>query len=223
VGGDDVSGLQLNLSSDVEVSGRLKTDGGAKLDFGGVTVSLEGGEVSLPDGGALGGYRSDRVREDGTFTIERVSRTAYSVRVLELPDNWYVHSATFGTQNVLENGLELAGENLSHPLEITVSPGVALINGNVLKGDQRVPGAKVKLIPEPHNPYRQENKRDTVWADENGQFAFKNVAPGSYRVYAADTENDVENYGDGSLTSTTVTVTESDTKTVQIKLDKERN
>jgi hypothetical protein len=219
--GDNISGLQLQLTSELEISGKVSTLEGAKHDLRGIGVSVDGADVYLPGGGQLLGGRSDDVTEDGTFHVAGLGRTTYRVRMTGLPEEWYVRSAVFGTQNVLDSGLNLAGADARHSLEITISPGVAQVNGVVLRGDYPVPGAKVQLLPDPANPFR-ENRYSAVWADDKGHFVVKNVAPGSYRVLAVDVENVVEEDELESPASVSVTLVEKESKTVKLQLDKRR-
>lgn len=224
VAGDDVSGLELQLRGEVEISGKVTALGGARLDFRTVRVYLEDASVYLRIGARTLWQNGDDVNQDGTFHLAHMGRTTYRIRVAELPDGWYVRSAAFGSQNVLENGLRLAGDDAGHSLDVTVSPEVAQVDGVVLRGDRPVPGAKVQLIPEPVNPFRQSelDRSNAAWADETGHFVVKNVAPGSYRVLAIDVENDVEEDELESPASVSVVLAEKESKTVQIKLGQMR-
>lgn len=132
-----------------------------------------------------------------------------------LPDNWYVHSATFGSQNVLEDGLQLADGNAGHSLDITLSSGVGQVDGVVLRGENPVPGALVRLIPDPINPFRNI-RPNTAWADPKGHFVIPNVVPGSYRAVAYDVEADPA-VDEDDPPGLAITLTEKESKTVQLK------
>jgi hypothetical protein len=209
------------LSSDLEISGKVTTVEGAKLDLQGVGVFFDGADVYLTGGARmLGGHRDD-VNQDGTFHAAGLGQTTYRVRISGLPDDWYVRSAIFGSQNVLDNGLKLAGADADHSLEITISPGIAQINGVVLRDDYPVPGAKVQLLPDPANPFR-EDRSSAAWADDKGHFVVQNVVPGSYRVLAVDVENVVEEDELEFPASISVTLAEKESKTVNLQIDKRR-
>jgi protocatechuate 3,4-dioxygenase beta subunit len=211
VAGDDVSGLQLQLSGDLEISGKVNTAGGEKLDTFSRLLALEDETDSIQ------GQASAYPNKDGTFTVLHVRRTTYRLRYW-LPDGWYVRTATFGSQNVQENGLRLAGGDTGHSLEITVSPAVAQVEGLVLRGDDPVPGAMVKLFPDPDNPFHNIWPQ-TTWTDPNGHFVMKNIAPASYRAMAFDVEAD-PGEDDDDLLGVSITLAEKEAKTVKLHLGK---
>lgn len=221
VAGGNVSDLQLQLSGEVEISGKVTTRGGTRLDFRTVRVYLEDASIYLRIDGRPLWQDGDDVNQDGTFHLAHLGRTTYRIRVTGLPDDWYMCSAGFGSQNVLENGLKLAGANAGNSLDITVSPGVATVGGVVLRGDRPAPGAKVQLLPELANPFR-EDRSNAAWADGTGHFVLKNVAPGTYRVLAVDVENNVDEDELESPAAVSVTVGEKESKTVEIKLGRQR-
>jgi protocatechuate 3,4-dioxygenase beta subunit len=214
VAGENVSGLQLQLSGGLELSGKLTTVGGLKLDFQGIVVMLYAeGESTF-----LGEVSAD-VKKDGTFTLAQVRRGVKRLYLRGLTDGWYVRSAVFAGQNVLEDGLKLAEADAGHSLEITITSAVGRIEGVVLKGDAPVSGAMVKLLPDPANSHRRDLVR-TEWADHDGYFVIDNLAPGGYRVQAVDVESDPENDDDDSPAGISVVLAERESKTVQLRLDK---
>lgn len=213
VAGDDISGLQLHLSGDLEISGKVTAVGEAKLDFRSLLALADEDERETGEGESL-----TYPNEDGSFTLGHVRRTTYRLHYW-LPDGWYVRSATFGSQNVLEDGLKLAGGDAAHSIKITVSTEVAQLNGVVLRGDDPVPGAMVKLLPDPDNPFRNIWQK-TTWTDPNGHFVIKNIAPASYRAMAFDVEADPKEDDDDPPASVSVTLAEKESKTVKLQLSK---
>ena len=163
------------------------------------------------------GQSSTYPNQDGSFTLGHVRRTTYRLQYW-LPDGWYVRSAKFGSQNVLEDGLKLADGDAAHSLEITISPGVAQVDGVVLRGDDPVPGAMVKLLPDLDNPFRTIWPQ-TTWTDPNGHFVIKNIAPASYRAMAFDVEADPGNDDDDPL-AVSISLAEKESKTVKLQLSK---
>jgi protocatechuate 3,4-dioxygenase beta subunit len=216
VAAEDISGLLLQLSRGVELSGKITTTEATKLNLEGLNVSLEGMEIPFGDGSSeLNRAGSDHVTKDGTFTLPNAVRTTYRMSLSGLPDNWYARSATFGGQNVLEDGLRLADVDAGHSLDITLSPGVAQVDGMVLRGDNPVPGALVRLLPDPNNPFRNLGDK-TAWADPKGHFHIPNIVPGSYRAVAYDVEAD-PGADEDEPPSVSITLTEKESKTVQLK------
>jgi hypothetical protein len=100
VAGDDVSGLVLQLKKDLALSGKAKVTGGSKLDFPKLTIRVESPTL---DPSYIGAWAD--VGKDGTFTIYGVRPTTNRLGVYPMPDGWYLRSAFFGKQNVLEDGL----------------------------------------------------------------------------------------------------------------------
>jgi hypothetical protein len=119
VAGKNVSGLQLQLTASVKLSGKVTVAGGSKLDLHSVRVTL----FAAGEGWIMAGYGA--VNQDGTFTVAPLRRTTHYLELSGLPDGWYLRSAVCGDQYVLDNGLNLADGDSDHLLELTISPGVA--------------------------------------------------------------------------------------------------
>jgi hypothetical protein len=92
----------------------------------------------------------------------------------------------------------------------------------VLRGDDPVPGARVKLLPDPENRHRPDLLID-AWTNEDGHFVIKNLAPGSYRALAAPSERDYENDDDDFPASVSIVLSEKESKSVQLKLHQADN
>jgi protocatechuate 3,4-dioxygenase beta subunit len=219
VAGANVSGIELRLSESVNLSGKVTATGGAKLDFHDLKVDLtaEGGRY-------LGAFAE--MKKDGTFTIYAARRTMHGLKLTGLPDGWYVRSAFFDDQNVLEDGLQLAGADTNKTLQIIVSRGAAEVEGLVLQGDHPVPEAVVKLIPEPAKPHRTDLLR-IVTTNEEGYFVMNNVVPGKYLALALRSEHDYENDDDDSAqaqsTALSIVLAEGESKAVQLTFAKDHD
>ena len=211
---DDVSGLVLQLRKNPTLSGKMKAAGGPKLDFQKMHVWLEPGR---DDPSYLGAWA--KIQKDGTFTIPKVRPTTLRVTVYPVPDGWYLRSASFGKQNVLEDGLNLSDSDSQESLELTFSPAAARIEGVVLRGDDPAYDAVVRLFPEPANPNNTRLYQEAS-ADEDGHFDFDSVVPGRYRVVAfanERTDGDGGSPYDDSV-SASVVVAEKGSKTLNLKL-----
>jgi len=175
----NVSGVQLQMRPGIEVSGRVEAAEDSKPEFQQIRIALR------PDGEREDAVSDDAgVQKDGTFKLKGLSRTRHSLEVSGLPDGWYLRNATFGSQNALVDGLDLAGET-NHALVLTISSGAARINGTMLDGDRPVQGAMVRLVP--NSPKLQIMD---AWTGQDGHFVIANVAPGNYRILAAPLESD---------------------------------
>jgi hypothetical protein len=215
VAAEDVTGLRLQLSGGLQISGRIIVPAGSKLDLTEAQVLL-----SPPQGPQQFGFAE--IKEDRTFTAADVHPGTYTVMVNGLPEGWYVSSADFGGENVLERGLKVGEASAGHSLDVTLRSGMGKVEGTVLKGDDPVTGAVVRLVPERLSQYHPGLER-TAATDQRGHFVIPDVVPGSYRAVAASRdENDSDDDGDEPATAgsstTTVAVAEGESKTVQLKL-----
>jgi protocatechuate 3,4-dioxygenase beta subunit len=213
VAGEDVAGIQLQLSGGVKLSGKLLAGAAGDVDLATMSIFLV-----APGGPEHSGWAD--VKKDGDFSFPDLRNTTYSLLVNNVPDGWYVSSASFGSDNVLESGLRVGDGIGSRTLDITVKPGAGQVDGLVLMGDDPAPGATVKLLPDHSSPYRQDSFR-AVPTDQRGRFIIKNVVPGSYRLLAvagkSDGEDDEDSPDDSSL-GTSLALAEKESKTVQLKL-----
>jgi hypothetical protein len=216
VAGDDVSGLVLQLRKDLGVLGKAKGTGGSKLDFQKLNIEME---FPTHDPSYSGAW--DNLKEDGTFAIGGVRPTTQRISVHPMPEGWYLRSAFFGKQNVLDDGLNLSDSDSHEMLELTFSPTASRIQGVVLRGDDPAYDAVVRIFPEPANPNNTGLYREGP-ADEDGHFVIESVVPGRYRVvaYASErTDGDGGSPYDDSV-SASVIVTEKESKTLELKLPK---
>jgi protocatechuate 3,4-dioxygenase beta subunit len=215
VAGDNVSGLQLQLREKLKIPGKITVAGGPKVDFDRLVVHLNGESEFEPEEGSSAGW----VGKNGDFVIENVRPARNRLRMYYgLPDGYYLRSAFFGSQNVLEEGLNLSGKVESGQLlKITVSPGAGQIQGIVRRGDAPIRGALVRVFPETPNPYRGEISFERTV--EDGRFVIKNVPPGKYlvRAYASAADDDDGSSSDSANTAT-IDLAENESKTVQLKL-----
>ena len=214
VGGDNVSGLVLQLRKDLPLSGKMNAKGGRKFDFQRLNIWLAAGRIDPTNPGTW-----PKIKKDGRFTIPRVRPTTLRLTVYTLPKGWYLRSAFFGKQDVLKDGLNLSDSDSHESLELTFSPAAGRIEGMVLRGDDPAYDAVVRVFPEPANPNNTGLYRGGT-AEEDGHFAIDNVAPGLYRVVAYPSER---TDGDGGSpyddsVSASVIVAEKESKTLSLKL-----
>jgi hypothetical protein len=204
----NISGLQLQMLPGTEVSGRVEAAEALKPDLQQTRISLRA------DG--LAEYTDSEdadVQNDGTFKFASLSRTRHSFEVRGLPDGWYLRKATFDNQDLLVDGLNLAGET-NHALVVTISIGAARIKGIVLDGDRPVRGAMVRLVPSSLRLQIMD-----AWTGQDGRFAMANVPPGEYRVLAAPLESDSLRE-DNDFEAMSIVLAENESKTIEINLDK---
>jgi hypothetical protein len=87
----------------------------------------------------------------------------------------------------------------------------------VIDDDGAVPGAKVRITPDPMTAYNRFRRR-TVRTDQVGHFSAKGIAPGKYQVSAKLRLSDDNNSPRSEPQS--VTLSENDEQSIQLKLVK---
>lgn len=174
----DVTGIQLQLKSNVTLSGQVIAAGRALPGLQDLKIRLDGRYQSCFPGG---NWPATPINKDGTFAVHSVRHDRYRLHLEDLPKGWYLRAASFGNQNILENGLDLSEADPSQQLQVRLSPGTGHIQGIVLQGAHPAPFAMVRLFPEYPNPNRPDLYHTEV-TDANGHFEIGNIAPGSYRL-----------------------------------------
>jgi len=176
---DDINDIVLVLTKGVTIPIRVAIEG-AEL------ASLKGWEdirVSLsPELSGTNYRQSSRPAADGSERIENASPGQYRVEVGYPPAaNLYVKEIFYGRTEALNSPIEI---NEQPPGAITV---LLSTNGGQVEGrltdaqSQPVSGVDVVLIPDERERMRLFR---TAVTGRDGQFTFRNVAPGSYKVFS---------------------------------------
>jgi protocatechuate 3,4-dioxygenase beta subunit len=175
VGNDSLNSLIITLGIGVTLKGRVKAEGGTPAFLDQLGVVLGGDEAQWAGIG--------RVKKDGSFEIASVNEGTYSVVVWELQHDWYVKSAQMGTQNVLEEGLQVSKDSPGGAMEIVLSKDSAQLEGSVIQHDRPLIGARVRLTPDPETRYNRTRSRSAK-TDQSGRFSLTGLAPGKYKIVA---------------------------------------
>lgn len=210
VAGENVTGIQLRLSGGVDLPGRVVAAAGSDVDLGQVQAMLL----------ATHGSSFAKMKKDGTFTFSNVQQGTYGLQLFGLPEGWFVSSVAFGAQNVLESGLKLGEAGAAHTIDVVIKQGTGQIEGTVFRQDDPAPGSIVRLAPERSSAYRTDLDR-TANTDQRGHFIIKDIVPGRYRATATSGEHDGEDDDESAADSaaeTSITLSERESKTVQLKL-----
>ena len=159
-----------------------------------------------------GAVRSARIDSLGNFSLRITAGEPYDLWLRNAPGNTYLKSARIGTEEVLEQGLQLDSTGPA-TLSLTTSENGALVRGST------EPGATVALIPDNGLLMRYSESAANEW----GLFAFGAVAPGAYRVISWFDQPPCEIWNpsarfDCARFGEAVNVKESGTYTVTLKL-----
>jgi len=176
----DLDGVQIVVSGGANLNGRISVEGAGNVDLSSLVVNLILADRML----GMGGIRPAGVKADGTFEIPGVPEGTYEVRVVNPNHGTYVKSEQAAGQEVLETGLSVSPAGIKGGIEIVLSTKGAAIDGVVVEEDgQPVANAMVGLAPdgEKRKIYRFYQEART---DQYGKFMFRNVRPGSYKLFS---------------------------------------
>ncbi len=210
VTGDNIDAVTVTLTPGVTVQGKLKMDGSASPLPDSATVFLTSvDEDELPGGRC-------EVKKDGSFECKAIHDGNYAVHVAGLEQETYIKSARSGPDDVLEKGLQVEG-NSAGKIEVTIASDSAKLEGSVADDDGPVAGARVRLVPDPLTPYNHLRIHRTK-TDQLGHFSMIGIAPGEYAIRARPV---VSSSGYKSETQS-ITLSENDHKTIEMKLEKQQ-
>ena len=182
VGTTDIEGVVITIAPGVSVAGRVVWEGRAAVDVRDLRVWLDSVEDDVPPY-----FPQQTPKADGSFVFKSSPEGTYRPRVgSNGPEaNFYLKSARYGTLTVPESGFAIQSGS-EPPLEITLSPRAAQVNGVVLTSDSLpAVGDKVVLVPEAaRRPLREYYK--TATTDQNGKFTIKGITPGDYKLFSWD-------------------------------------
>ena len=182
VGSSNVEGIILAIRGGVPVSGQVRVEGETTKSIAAVRVSLQPAEFVGIQFVALA---AQQVKQDGTFQWDDVGADRYTVSANGLPEGFYLKSVRSANLDVLAGGLEIAGGSPA-PLDVVLSPRAGQVTGTVLDPKTQKPAAMMTVVLVPQEKERRDRQEfyQTANTDFSGQFTFKSVTPGEYRVYA---------------------------------------
>jgi Carboxypeptidase regulatory-like domain len=208
VGKDNIESLTIVLGGGADFRGHVTVVGSGSVDLQRMTLALE----PTAEDRSPGAW--SQVKKDGTFEMTDVKDGDYAISVFNLEPGWYTRSARLGPDDVLTQGFQVEKGSSSGTIEVVISSATAQLEGSVTEADQPVTGARVRITPDPVTPYNRMRSR-TVNTDQAGYFHVAGLAPGNYRVIARSTPSESSTL---SSDSQTVTLSERDDKTIQLKI-----
>jgi uncharacterized protein (DUF2141 family) len=179
VGEVNLGDVEVIVGPGASVSGHVRTEGKTNPDLTKLTVSLDA-QDDLSSMGFAPDVSNVALRSDGTFTFHDVPEGNYHIKVLPLPDGYYLKPS--GEADAVEAGVKVA-RNHAVSVEITLSAGAGRVSGSVAKNQQPFAGGTVVLVPEGARRSQPRFYRQAL-TDSAGRFTISSVAPGDYKLFA---------------------------------------
>jgi protocatechuate 3,4-dioxygenase beta subunit len=181
VGASNIEGVLLTIRGGVPVSGQVRVDGETTQSLANLHVMLQPAEIGVQ----FVPIPNQPVKADGSFQLDDVGADRYMVSLNGLPEGFYVKSVRSANLDVLAGGLEISAGSPA-PLDVVLSPNAGQVTGTVLDPKTQKAAAMMMVVLVPQEKERRDRAAfyQAVPTDLSGQFTFKSVTPGEYRVYA---------------------------------------
>ena len=179
VGEVNLNDVEVVVGPGASVSGHVRVEGKTNPDFTKMAVALDP-QDDLSSMGFAPDVSNVPLRSDGTFMFHDVPEGTYHVKVLPLPDGFYLKPS--GEGDAIEAGVKV-GRNHAAAVELTLSTGAGRVTGTVAKDQQPSAGATVVLVPDGARRGQPRYYRQAL-ADSGGRFTISSVAPGDYKLFA---------------------------------------
>jgi hypothetical protein len=186
VGDHDVEGLRIVLKPNPDIRGRVVINGDASaIQWGDFILGVRSSERRLPVLLMSDLRVSARIADPrtGEFTLSGlIEDVRYGVRVNGIPPDAYIADIRQGGRDVYNDGVRSSPSD--GDVEITIGLQGGMVQGVVRDAlSQTVSQAAVVLVPSaPRRANSGLYKRAVT--DALGQFAFRGVAPGDYKIFA---------------------------------------
>lgn len=222
MGTDDVS-ITVPLVAGGRISGRVTTDG-PPLPRGALLIEAASLEPALADTPFAGAFAP--MMPDGTFNLRDmmglIGPRALRVR-LPLPPGWIVKAIMHKGRNLLDETIELKGDEVLDGVDVMLSNRPARLRGTVTAGGESPAGDGVLLFPENPALARHHWLPRAAPCNQNGEFAIDDLRPGAYLAVALDEVDDSQRTSPDYLNrfravATRVVLGDAETKTIALPL-----
>ncbi len=179
VGGSNLDGLNVVVGPGAVIHGFVRSEGNLDLNLKGMQVSLN------PRDASQGGVQPATVEADGGFTLKQVPDGSYDVNLCCLPAPDYLKAAHLGSEEALDNGLNVKQAGLPGTLELVISGAGGEVSGAAMHDHKAFPNATVVLVPDP--THRDRTRLYKIGnSGQDGGFSFDGIPPGDYELFAWD-------------------------------------
>ena len=178
VGEAGLNDADVVIGPGATISGHVRLEGKATLDFAKLTAEVDA-QDDLSSLGFGPNVNNVALRPDGTFTFRDVPEGTYRIKVLPLPDGYYLKPSGEGDAAEAVK----VGRNHGAAVELTLSAGAGRVTGTVAKDQQPSAGATIVLVPDPPRRGQPRFYRQAL-SDSRGNFTISGVTPGDYKLFA---------------------------------------
>jgi hypothetical protein len=168
--------LVLALAPAFEVEGRVEVVQ-STTSLARISVRLVAGEGLAP-----GPPPVSKVAADGSIRLTGVTPGIWDLALDPLPEGLWLKSATYGQVDVVQGQLNIA-PGPPGVLHIVLAGNGGQISGAVTAGGEPS-HATVVLAPAANELRRAPSLYRTTATQDHGLFVFKNVHPGTYKLFA---------------------------------------
>jgi uncharacterized surface anchored protein len=179
IGEAGLNDAEVVIGPGASIGGHVRVEGKASLDFTKLTAELDP-QDDLASMGFAPNVSNVALHPDGSFTFRDVPEGTYHIKVLPLPDGYYLKAS--GEGDAVEAGVKVA-RNHGAAVELTLSAGAGRITGTVAKDQQPSAGATIVLVPDAPRRGQARFYRQAL-SDSRGNFAISGIAPGDYKLFA---------------------------------------
>lgn len=174
VGERNLSDVDVVIGPGVTVTGHVRIEGKENPRLPELSAVLDP-QDDLSSLGLAPDIGRVSLRQDGTFTFHYVPEETYRIKVLPLPDGYYLKPS--GQDDVIT-----VGRNHAPVLELTLSTGAGRITGRVSKNKLPFAGATVVLVPDAPRRGQARFYRQAL-SNAGGRFMLPSINPGDYKVF----------------------------------------
>lgn len=215
----DIENLSLIATAQRRGAGKIRIEGGGKVEWRQALTAVLSPRSDHATSVSAG------VRA-GAFEFWVTEGVTYDIDIRNLPEDFYISGATLNGSNVLDLGLAGSGVSFDNPFEIVIDARGGKVAGQVMEPDGNVwSGASLMLVPDPAQGRLQSYREG--YANQDGQFLIRGVAPGKYVLLAWLDDvpcdvYDVDNLGPCRVAGMAVTVAPGGQENVTFTAKRER-
>ena len=188
VGEQDLEGVSILATAGYSVSGKIsmenRLDSDPDLAKLRVELTPEPWIIGIPNLNW-----NPTFSPNGEFTFRTLQQGDFFPAVTGLPSYGYMKSIRIGSRDLLLNPLHVDGR-MEGRIEVVVGTDASTLTGRVLD-DRQEPAINVKVVLVPDAPLRRRwDLYKSAATDQSGNFIFRSVAPGDYKVFAWEEADD---------------------------------